>query len=99
MFYGRERDGIDGAHDLGSEHSDSSLRSIRLLIWLYFWLLLWEGALRKWVFPSWSTPLLLVRDPVLLLAYTLALAKGIFPFNRFGLVAILLAALSLGASL
>ena len=77
----------------------SSVRSIRLLIWLYLWLLLWEGALRKWVFPSWSMPLLLVRDPVLLLAYALALAKGIFPFNRFVLVAILLAALSLGASL
>jgi hypothetical protein len=73
--------------------------SLRLLIWLYFWLLLWEGALRKWIFPSMSTPLLLVRDPVVVLIYLVALAKGIFPFNRFVLLTFALAGLSLGASL
>ncbi len=31
-------------------------------IWLYFFLLLFEGALRKWVLPSLSAPLLIVRD-------------------------------------
>ena len=74
-------------------------QTIRLLIWLYFWLLLWEGALRKWIFPSLSTPLLIARDPVLILIYMVALAKGIFPFNRFVLLTFGLAALSLGASL
>jgi hypothetical protein len=74
-------------------------RSIRLLIWLYFWLLLWEGALRKWIFPSLSTPLLIVRDPVVILIYVIALAKGIFPFNRFVLLTFALAGLSFGASL
>jgi hypothetical protein len=44
----------------------SSVGGIRLLIWVYFWLLLGEGALRKWIFPSLSGPLLIVRDPVLL---------------------------------
>ena len=73
--------------------------SLRLLIWLYFWLLLWEGALRKWVFPSLSGPLLIVRDPVVVLIYGIALAKGIFPFNRFVLLTFALAGLSLGASL
>jgi hypothetical protein len=77
----------------------SPVRSIRLLIWLYFWLLLFEGALRKWVFPAWSGPLLIVRDPVVLAIYVLALSKGIFPFNRFVVAAITLAALSLGVSL
>jgi hypothetical protein len=33
-------------------------------IWLYFWLLVFEGALRKWVLPGLATPLLLIRDPV-----------------------------------
>lgn len=33
-------------------------------IYVYILLLLFEGALRKWVFPSLSTPLLLVRDPI-----------------------------------
>jgi hypothetical protein len=77
----------------------SSNRSIRLLIWLYFWLLLFEGALRKWIFPSWSAPLLIVRDPVVLAIYALALTKGIFPFNKFVLASIALAILSFAASL
>jgi hypothetical protein len=38
-------------------------------IWLYFWLLILEGALRKWILPQLSAPLLLVRDPVVLLIY------------------------------
>lgn len=46
----------------------SRLRSIRQLLWLYFWLLIFEGALRKWFLPSLSNPLLLVRDPIALVA-------------------------------
>jgi hypothetical protein len=81
------------------ERIHSSLHSLRLLVWLYFWLLLWEGALRKWFFPSLSTPVLVVRDPVVLLIYAMALAKGIFPFNRFILLIATLGIVSFGASL
>lgn len=38
-------------------------RRLVLLIWLYVILLLVEGALRKWIVPSLSNPLLLIRDP------------------------------------
>jgi hypothetical protein len=79
--------------------SESLLSSVRLLVWLYFWLLLWEGALRKWFFPSLSTPLLIVRDPVVLLIYAVALAKRVFPFNRFILLIAALGIMSFGASL
>ena len=41
---------------------------IRQLLWIYFWLLIFEGALRKWILPGLSNQLLLVRDPVALLA-------------------------------
>lgn len=41
---------------------------LRQLLWLYFWLLIFEGALRRWILPGLSDPLLLVRDPVALLA-------------------------------
>lgn len=44
------------------------LRRLRQLLWLYFWLLIFEGALRRWFLPGLSNPLLLVRDPVALLA-------------------------------
>ena len=38
-------------------------------IWIYFWLLIFEGVLRKWVMPSLGGPLLLVRDPVAVIIY------------------------------
>jgi hypothetical protein len=43
-------------------------RKVQLLLWTYFWLLIFEGALRKWVAPGLSNPLLVVRDPVAILA-------------------------------
>ena len=43
------------------------LKQLRQLLWLYFWLLIFDGALRKWLLPGLSYPLLLVRDPVALL--------------------------------
>lgn len=53
---------------------------IRRLIWLYVFLWLVEGALRKWILPGLANPLLVVRDPVLLLIYFLAVGKkGLLP--------------------
>ncbi len=46
-------------------------RKIQLLLWGYFWLLILEGALRKWVVPGLSTPLLVVRDPIAISAVVL----------------------------
>jgi hypothetical protein len=40
------------------------MSTLKRLFWLYFLLLVFEGALRKWIVPQLSTPLLLVRDPV-----------------------------------
>jgi hypothetical protein len=41
-------------------------RKIQLLLWAYFWLLIFEGALRKWFLPGLSNPLLIMRDPICL---------------------------------
>jgi hypothetical protein len=38
----------------------------RKAVWVYLFLLIFEGALRKWVLPALSTPLLLVRDPIVI---------------------------------
>jgi hypothetical protein len=46
-------------------------RKIQLLLWSYFWLLIFEGALRKWVVPGLSDPLLLARDPICIAAIAL----------------------------
>jgi len=40
---------------------------LKRLFWAYFLLLIFEGALRKWIVPQLSTPLLLVRDPLAIL--------------------------------
>ena len=55
---------------------------IRKLIWVYFLLLILEGALRKWFLPSLSQGLLIVRDPIAIWIYYLAYAHGIFPLNN-----------------
>lgn len=44
------------------------LKQVRQLLWVYFWLLIFEGALRRWFLTGLSEPLLLVRDPVALMA-------------------------------
>ena len=67
----------------GPAGKDTADRRLRQLVWLYAALLVLEGALRKWVLPGLSDPLLLVRDPVVLLAYAIALANGRFPLNRY----------------
>jgi len=51
------------------------LRAVRNLIWAYFWLLILEGVLRKWVVPSLSTPLLFIRDPIPVIALYLAIRE------------------------
>jgi hypothetical protein len=53
------------------------LKTLKRLVWAYFWLLLFEGALRKWILPRFSAPLLIIRDPVVLLIYLIAQKEGI----------------------
>lgn len=43
---------------------NDSLKGLKKGIWIYFILLIFEGAFRKWFLPSLATPLLIVRDPV-----------------------------------
>ncbi len=74
-------------------------RALVWLIWTYFGLLLVEGALRKWVVPSLANPLLIIRDPVVVAIYALAVARGIFPLNRFVIALAIVGLLCLSASL
>ena len=68
---------------------------VRRLIWLYFWLLIIEGALRKWIMPGWSNPLLLVRDPVLIAIYFFAIPAKVFPRNAWTWILLVIGFLSL----
>ena len=56
---------------------------IKRLIWVYLVLLIFEGALRKWMFPNQADLLLIVRDPIVLGIYWLAARANAFPVNGF----------------
>lgn len=76
-----------------------SILRIKRLIWIYFWLLIFEGAIRKWVLPSAANALLLIRDPIVIYICCVAYRAGIFPRNPFLLVGSILAWVSLMAGL
>jgi len=65
-------------------------RSIENLTLVIFWLLLFEGALRKWVAPQFSQYLFFIRDPFVLLLYWHAWRAGAFrnsgPLLQAGIV-------------
>jgi hypothetical protein len=74
--------------------SASQIRLIRNLIWLYIFLWLIEGGLRRWILPGLASPLLLIRDPIAAAIYVLAFSNNVFPKNGFMIGAALLAFLS-----
>lgn len=59
--------------------AEQDRRRLVSLLWLYFALLIVEGALRKWVFPQWSDGLLIVRDPVAVAILYCANRDGYLP--------------------
>jgi hypothetical protein len=72
--------------------SNQQVKVLKGLIWLYLILLLTEGALRKWALPSLSNILTIVRDPVVMVIYLVAMASGRFVVNGFVVADFLLAA-------
>jgi len=69
------------------------LTLLKKLFWLYFLLLIFEGALRKWVVPQLSAPLLVVRDPVGLMIIWEAFRTGKWPHKWTTLLTFLTAGL------
>jgi hypothetical protein len=68
-------------------------------IWIYFWLLIFEGALRKWIFPGFATPLLIVRDPIAIYIICVVIYHGKFKMNGYILMAYVLTFISFLATL
>jgi hypothetical protein len=59
------------------------MNRLRTLLWIYLGLLLFEGALRKWIVPSLDTPLLVVRDPLVVWIYFQAWKNRLSFHNAF----------------
>jgi hypothetical protein len=76
-----------------SATNERFLKHLKRWIWIYFFLLIFEGTLRKWLLPQFSDILLVIRDPVVLIIYMLAIKARLFPRNSYmlslGIIAIL----------
>lgn len=73
---------IEQAESVIQRPVNPHVRLLKIAIWTYFILLVFEGALRKWIVPGLSTPLLLVRDPIALFILLYAYKHRQFP-NSF----------------
>ena len=58
------------------------IKKLKIWVWIYFFLLIFEGALRKWVLPGLSQPLLIVRDPVALVLIFQTIRLGVWRPNN-----------------
>lgn len=76
----KQRNRLKKLHQGQSLEEDYS--SIKKLIWVYFIVLLFEGALRKWFLPGLSQGLLIIRDPIVIWIYFSCYAKDLFPLNN-----------------
>src|SRR5579863_3940456 len=68
---------------------------LKKLFWAYFLLLIFEGALRKWIVPGLSAPLLLIRDPIGLLILFEAFRTYKWPTKWSGIAGFLAVAMLL----
>ena len=55
---------------------------MKKVIWVYFLLLLFEGALRKWFLPGLSQGLLIIRDPIAIWIYYIAYNQGLLSLDN-----------------
>ena len=66
--------------------TSSSIRNTKQLLYLYILLLIFEGALRKWVLPGLSGPLVVVRDPVAIAIVLYYAITHKYLFNAYTIV-------------
>lgn len=58
-------------------------KDLKIGIWIYFLLVIFEGALRKWFLPALATPLLVIRDPVAIWLVLKCWQRGLFPASIY----------------
>lgn len=69
-----------------STKDEAILKILKKGIWLYFFLLIFEGALRKWFLPFLAAPLLVVRDPVAIWLIYMAWKHNVVKANMYVLL-------------
>lgn len=71
-----------------------SYKSLKIAIWLYFFLWIFEGALRKWILPGLATPLLIVRDPIAIYIIYRAVNSDLKFMNGYIVISFIITVLS-----
>jgi hypothetical protein len=79
--------------------NQAAIDLIKKGIWVYFLLLVFEGALRRWVLPSLATPLLIVRDPVAIVLLAYAWYYNLFPKSIFITLMVVITVISIFTTL
>jgi len=69
-------------HAAPADARERARRQVVALVTVFYLLLIFEGALRKWLLTSYGQPLFFIRDPVVLAIYWLALRHGFLPRTR-----------------
>jgi len=67
------------SNPISSRQAEINRSRLILLISATYWLLIFEGVLRKWVFPQYQRELFFLRDPVILAIYLAAWRYGFGP--------------------
>src|SRR5450432_2972097 len=73
----------EAKHKISAQNDAGEMLLLKRGIWLYFLLLIFEGAFRKWFLPGLSTPLLVIRDPIALWLIFKAIKNGLLPANVY----------------
>ncbi len=79
----------------GLDDTTDSDRLLKRGIWIYFFLLIFEGALRKWFLPFLATPLLVVRDPLAIWLLVMTWKRGLLPENAYLTTTVVVAIISI----
>jgi hypothetical protein len=69
--------------------NSSTASARKVVVWLIlvvYWLLLTEGALRKWLLPDYHKILFFIRDPFVVAAYFYAIRYRLWPKENFALL-------------
>ncbi len=61
------------------DYKERARRRLVKFIFIIYWLLIFEGALRKWGLPAFQEELFFIRVPFALMLYWLALRRGFWP--------------------
>ncbi len=67
--------GLQNFTQLADQRWESRRKRITHLIFAIYWLLIFEGVLRKWVAPHFARELFFIRDPLVAWVYYLALSE------------------------